>query len=96
MAKYIGDAVRADRWGELQVRTLIEGGRIVKIDFVKFPQSTRRSITISNAALPTMVNEAIQNPGRAGGYHLARHGYGIRIQGVARIRLDRRYTVGAP
>ena len=51
----------ADRWGDLQVRATIQGGQLVKIDFISFPQSTRRSVLISNAALPTLVNEAIQN-----------------------------------
>jgi uncharacterized protein with FMN-binding domain len=59
--EYVGPAVRADRWGDLQVRAIIEGGRLVQIEFVKFPQSTRRSRSISNSALPQLVSEAIEN-----------------------------------
>lgn len=59
--EYVGDAVSADRWGNLQVKATIQGGQLVKIDFVSYPHSTRRSQLISNAALPTLVSEAIQN-----------------------------------
>ena len=59
--EFLGESVSADRWGDLQVKAIVEGGRLVKIDFVKYPQSTRRSISISNASLPKLVNEAIEN-----------------------------------
>jgi uncharacterized protein with FMN-binding domain len=58
---YVGNAVRADRWGDLQVSVVIEGGRLVKIEFLKYPQSTRRSRSISDNTLPRLVSEAIEN-----------------------------------
>ena len=57
----MGDAERADRWGDLQVRATIQGGQLLKVDIVVAPHSTRRSNLISQAALPTLVSEAIQN-----------------------------------
>jgi uncharacterized protein with FMN-binding domain len=59
--EYLGAVVRADRWGNLQVRAIIEGGQLVKIDVIEYPRSTRRSDLISRAALPTLVSEAIEN-----------------------------------
>jgi len=59
--EYVGDAERADRWGDLQVRATIQGGQLLKVDIVVFPHSTRRSNLISEAALPTLVSEAIAN-----------------------------------
>jgi uncharacterized protein with FMN-binding domain len=59
--EYVGDAVSADRWGDLQVSVTVQSGQLVKIDLVSYPHSTRRSDLISRAALPTLISEAIQN-----------------------------------
>ena len=59
--EYVGDAVSADRWGDLKVSVTVQGGQLVKIDLVSYPHSTRRSDLISRAALPTLISEAIQN-----------------------------------
>jgi uncharacterized protein with FMN-binding domain len=59
--EYVGDVERADRWGDLQVRAVIQGGQLTQVDIVASPHSTRRSILISEAALPTLVSEAIQS-----------------------------------
>ena len=57
----MGDAVPADRWGNVQLSVTVQGGQLVKIDLVSYPHSTRRSELISHAALPTLIDEAIQN-----------------------------------
>lgn len=58
---YLGDAVAADRWGDMQVRAVIEGGELVNVEIVAYPSSTRRSDEITRAALPSLISEAIAN-----------------------------------
>lgn len=58
--EYTTEAVRVDRWGQLQLKVTIEGGQLTKIDVLEYPHSTRRSDIISRAAIPTLINEAIQ------------------------------------
>jgi|GEM_PF-2738187 len=59
--EYTGDPVPADRWGNIQVKATIQGGQLVKIDILSFPHSTRRSDLISHAAIPQLIDEAVQN-----------------------------------
>jgi uncharacterized protein with FMN-binding domain len=59
--EYVGDAVRADRWGNMQVRAVVQGGELVQIEILDYPSSTSRSDLISRAALPTLISEAIEN-----------------------------------
>jgi uncharacterized protein with FMN-binding domain len=46
------------RWGDVQVRVTIEGGRIVAVQEVQAP-TDRKSITINNRAQPVLQSEAI-------------------------------------
>ncbi len=58
---YLGDAIAGDRWGDMTVRAIIEGGQLVNIEIVAYPSSTRKSDTTSRSALPTLISEAITN-----------------------------------
>lgn len=58
---YVGDPIPADRWGDMQVRAIVEGGELINIEIVAYPSSTRRSDVISRNAMPTLIQEAIAN-----------------------------------
>jgi uncharacterized protein with FMN-binding domain len=53
-----GDAVDT-RYGPVQVRVTLSGGRITQIDVVQAPTDTPRDIEINNYALPILTQEAL-------------------------------------
>jgi uncharacterized protein with FMN-binding domain len=57
---YTGDSVQAGRWGNVQVTATIENGQITDFKFSDYPHSRSMSLRISQAALPYLMQEAIQ------------------------------------
>ncbi|MBE2268034.1 MAG: FMN-binding protein [Anaerolinea sp.] len=57
---YYGDAVRAGRWGTMQVVAVIENGELVDVLIASYPNSTYESDIITRNALPTLISEAIE------------------------------------
>ena len=58
--EYQGDSVRAGRWGNVQVTAIIEGGQLTNITIQDYPHSRSTSDRISRAAIPYLMQEAIQ------------------------------------
>jgi uncharacterized protein with FMN-binding domain len=59
---YTGEPVDSD-FGPVQVEVLVQGGKITDIKFLQIPDHRRRSAEISEAAIPMLVQEAIQAQG---------------------------------
>ncbi len=56
---YTGSVADA-QWGNLQVKAIIQNGKIVDVQFLQYPNERNRSISINNYADPILANEAIQ------------------------------------
>ena len=56
---YTGDAVDT-RWGPVQVRITVQGGKITSSDAVQYPQNNDRDVQINGYALPILNQEAVQ------------------------------------
>jgi len=56
---YTGDAVDT-RWGPVQVRITVQGGKITSSDAVQYPQNNDRDVQINGYALPILGQEAVQ------------------------------------
>ncbi len=48
-------------YGEMQVEATIQGGRIVAVDVLRYPNDRRASRSINNRALPQLESEVIGN-----------------------------------
>jgi uncharacterized protein with FMN-binding domain len=59
---YTGEPVDSD-FGPVQVEVTIAGGKLTNIKFLEIPDHRRRSAEISEAAIPILVQEAIQAQG---------------------------------
>lgn len=59
--QYVGDAIRADRWGNMQVVAVIEDGELTDVLIASYPRNTTLSDVISRNAMPTLIEEAIEN-----------------------------------
>lgn len=58
--KYDGDVVRAARWGNMQVRAVIENGKLVDVEIIDYPHSRSTSQRINAQAIPWLIEEAVQ------------------------------------
>lgn len=47
-------------WGTVQVRAVIQGGKLTQVDVLKYPDSEDRSRQINSRVLPTYKQEAIK------------------------------------
>ena len=47
-------------FGEVQVRTVIQGGKIADVQFLEYPSDRRTSVRINNVAVPRLRSEAIR------------------------------------
>ena len=56
---YTGDVEDA-HWGNIQVKAVIQNGKITDVQFLQFPNERNRSVIINNYADPILTNEAIQ------------------------------------
>ncbi len=56
---YTGSVADA-HWGNIQVKAIIQGGKITDVQFLQFPNERNRSIEINNYADPQLTQEAIQ------------------------------------
>lgn len=56
---YTGDTTDAF-YGLMQVQVLINGGKIIDVKFLQFPDKPGHTIEVSNQALPLLKQEAIQ------------------------------------
>lgn len=58
--QYAGAAERAGGWGMVQVRAVIEDGKLVDIIVVDYPHALSQSSGIAHRALPILICEALQ------------------------------------
>jgi uncharacterized protein with FMN-binding domain len=58
-ASYTGAAADT-RWGPVQVRITVQGGKISASQAVRYPQGTSRDAQINGSALPILNQEAVQ------------------------------------
>ncbi|GCE24813.1 hypothetical protein KDA_02970 [Dictyobacter alpinus] len=56
---YTGSVADA-HWGNIQVKAIIQNGKITDVQFLQFPNDRNRSIMINNNADPQLTQEAIQ------------------------------------
>ena len=56
---YTGSVADA-QWGNLQVKAIIQNGKITDVQFLQYPNDRNRSIEINNYADPQLASEAIQ------------------------------------
>jgi uncharacterized protein with FMN-binding domain len=56
---YTGDSVDA-YYGNVQVKAIIQNGKIANVQFLDYPQDRSRSQYISSQAIPLLTQEAIQ------------------------------------
>lgn len=56
---YTGAAADA-QWGVVQVRAIIQKGKLTNVQFVQFPDKRERSVTVNKHATPLLASEAIQ------------------------------------
>ena len=55
---FTGDVADA-YYGNIQVQTTIQNGKIVDVQFLQYPNDRSRSVSISNRAMPILKSEAI-------------------------------------
>lgn len=56
---YVGSVADA-QWGNIQVKVVIQQGKITDISFLQYPNERERSVMINSYADPQLTNEAIQ------------------------------------
>ena len=56
---YTGSVADA-QWGNIQVKAIIQNGKITDVQFLQYPNDRNRSIDINNYADPQLTSEAIQ------------------------------------
>jgi uncharacterized protein with FMN-binding domain len=56
---YTGNTADA-QWGIVQVRVVIQNGKMTNVQFLQYPNERDRSVRINSEADPILVNEAIQ------------------------------------
>ncbi len=56
---YTGSIADA-QWGNIQVKAIIQNGKITDVQFLQYPNERNRSIEINNYADPQLTQEAIQ------------------------------------
>jgi uncharacterized protein with FMN-binding domain len=70
VTKWVGPAVKADRWGDIKavvlIRTIKQDGklvssRITKVTVPVYPDSNPRSVQINEDAIPYLVDYVLQN-----------------------------------
>lgn len=55
---YVG-ATDSNRWGNVQVQVVYSGGQISDVQILQYPDGDRKSLRISQIALPTLISESI-------------------------------------
>lgn len=58
-ASFTGE-VAETRWGPVQVRITVQGGKITASEAVQYPQENRRDVEINDYALPLLGKAAVQ------------------------------------
>lgn len=56
---YTGSVADA-QWGLVQVKVVIQNGKLTSVQFLQYPNERNRSIEINNYADPQLISEAIQ------------------------------------
>ena len=57
--EYSGQVVDA-YYGNVQVKAVVQGGKIADVQFLEWPNDRRTSVRINNVAMPYLISEAIQ------------------------------------
>ena len=47
-------------YGNVQVKAIVQGGKLADVQFVEYPNDRRTSVRINNVAMPYLISEAIQ------------------------------------
>lgn len=47
-------------YGNVQVKAIVQGGKLSDVQFVEYPNDRRTSVRINNVAMPYLISEAIQ------------------------------------
>lgn len=55
---YVGDAA-SNRWGTVQVQVVYSGGQITDVQILSYPDGDRKSVSINEGALPTLIGASI-------------------------------------
>ena len=55
---YTGDVAQT-RWGPVQVRITVSGGRVTKVDVLQSPSGNPRDVEINDRALPVLTSETL-------------------------------------
>ncbi len=55
---YVGDAA-SNRWGVVQVQVVYSDGQITDVQILSYPDGDRKSVTINEGALPTLIGASI-------------------------------------
>lgn len=55
---YVGTAYQ-NRWGIVQVQAVYSGGQLTDVQILQYPDGDRKSISINNRALPTLISQSI-------------------------------------
>ena len=63
-ATYTG-AVADTRWGPVQVRITVQGGKITASEAVQYPRENSRDVAINDFALPLLGRQAVQQQSAA-------------------------------
>ncbi len=53
-------AVAQTRWGPVQVKISVQGGRLTKVTILQHPSGNSRDAEINNYALPILINETVK------------------------------------
>ncbi len=56
---YTGPSVNAF-WGQVQVRAVIQNGKITNVQFLQYPSDRRTSVRINTTVIPYLQSEAVQ------------------------------------
>lgn len=56
---YVGNVADA-QWGYVQVKAVIQGGKIANVQWMQYPSDRQRSVEINSYADPQLTTEAIQ------------------------------------
>lgn len=55
---YVG-ASDTNRWGTVQVQVVYSGGQVTDVQILQYPDGERKSVSINQRALPTLISESL-------------------------------------
>lgn len=55
---YVGEA-STNKWGTVQVQAVYQGGQLVDVEILSYPDADRKSVQINQRVLPQLIEEAV-------------------------------------